>query len=479
MANARPIYFTNTLGGDKEEFTSLQQGEVRMYNCGPTVYDRATVGNMRAYVLADLTRRVLEYNDYTVKQVINITDVGHLTSDGDVGEDKLEKRAGETGESAQDIAKKYTELFFDDIKRLNLNTENTEFPRATAYIAEQIAMIQTLEEAGYAYRISDGVYFDTAAFKDYGKLGDIPTEQLEEGARIEKNEEKRNPTDFALWKLSQEGEKRQQEWNSPWGVGFPGWHIECSAMSRALLGRQLDIHTGGIDHIPVHHNNEIAQSEGANKKKFVNYWLHNAFITVEGRRMGKSMGNLINLDQLQDRGIAALSYRYWLLTAHYRTPANFTWEALEGAHTALTKLHRFVEELPSESEGSIDSLFEGRFREFVNDDLDTPKAIALVWDLVKDDEVSPEDKRATILSFDTVLGVGLQEAIDGSSEELLGHTKKISVSDAPDEVRELVEEREKARAEQDFAKADEIRDKIYSQGYSIKDTDEGPRLSEN
>ena len=475
------LFFYNTLSKEKEEFRPLRDDGVRMYSCGPTVYGRAHIGNMRTYVLSDLIRRTLEYNKFVVRQVINITDVGHLTGDNqgdaDTGEDRQEKAAKLSGESAQDIAKKYTALFLSDIAKLNVNTKNTQFPRATEYIGEQIAMIDTLMQIGSAYKIKDGVYFDTSMFTTYGELGGVNEQELEEGARVEKNVEKRNPSDFALWKFSNKKEKRQQEWDSPWGVGFPGWHTECSAMSRALLGRQLDIHTGGIDHIPIHHNNEIAQSESANKKKFVNYWLHNAFINVESRRMGKSIGNLINLDQVIDRGFSPLSYRYWLLTAHYRTPANFTWEALEGSHTALKKLHRiFVDELSVPS-GAVDTEYQQKFHTFVNDDLDTPKAVALLWDLVKDDSISPESKRATLLNFDSILGLGLSESDESLTRLLRGNAQKLEVSNIPKDLQKLVDEREEAREKKNFELADTLREKIESQGYSVEDTDTGPTLT--
>lgn len=477
----KPIYLENTLSKKKELFTPLHDGVICMYNCGPTVYDRAHIGNMRSYLLADIIRRTFEYNGYEVKQVINITDVGHLTGDNtgdaDTGEDRMEKAALKSGESAQEIAKKYTTLFFSDIERMNLNTTDTEFPKATTYINEQIAMIATLIDIGYAYKIKDGIYFNTSMFKDYGKLGDINAQELEEGARIERNPEKHNPADFALWKFSNPEEGRQQEWKSPWGTGFPGWHIECSAMSRALLGKQLDIHTGGIDHIPIHHNNEIAQSEAISKKKFVNYWLHNAFINVEGRRMGKSIGNLINLDQVVDRGFSPISYRYWLLTAHYRTPTNFTWEALAGSHTALKKLHRyFVDELNVPT-ASINETYQERFQTYINDDLDTPKALALLWELVKDESIPAGDKRATLLNLDTVLGLGLNESDDSMIKLLRGGGQKLTVSDIPPEIQKMVQQREEARTNKDFTEADALRQQIREEGYEIEDADNGPSLS--
>jgi len=473
-----PLFLYNTLAKQKEEFTPLRNDGVRMYSCGPTVYDRAHIGNMRHTILSDTIRRALEYNGYVVKQVVNITDVGHLTSDADEGEDKQEKAAKLSGESAQDIAKKYTDLFFADIAKLNVRTKHTQFPRATEYIGEQIAMIDTLMQIGSAYQISDGVYFDTSMFRNYGELGSVNEQELEEGARVEKNSEKRNPADFALWKFSPEGEKRQQEWNSPWGKGFPGWHIECSAMSRTLLGRQLDIHTGGFDLAPVHHNNEIAQSESVNKKKFVNIWMHNAFINVEGRKMSKSLGNLITIDQIIDNGFSPLSYRYWLLTAHYRTPANFTWEALEGSNTALKKLHRlFVDELSVQS-GEINEEYRKKFHAFINDDLDTPKAIALLWELVKDDSVSLESKRTTLLNFDSVLGLGLSESDESLTQLLRGTAQKLEISDVSKKVQKLIDDREKARDEKDFDTADSLRDKIEKEGYEIEDKETGPELTQ-
>ncbi len=472
-----PIYFFDTLTKGKKVFTPLHKNEVRLYSCGPTVYSRAHIGNMRSYVMSDTIRRVLEYNDYKVNQVINITDVGHLVSDGDEGEDKLEKAATESGESAQNIAEKYTKLFFEDIVELNIETDGTKFPKATDYIQSQIAMVQSLMETGHAYQISDGIYFDTSVFKDYGALGNIPIEELEEGARVDKNNEKRHPTDFALWKFSPKDSKRQQEWPSPWGVGFPGWHIECSAMSRALLGRSIDIHTGGIDHIATHHNNEIAQSESVNKKKFVNYWIHNAFITVEGRRMGKSVGNLISLDQIIDRGYSPLAYRYLLLTAHYSTPLNFTWDALEGAHTALIRIYSyFVENLKDAEGGALSQKYKKRFIQYINDNMDTPHAIALVWELIKDKEISKEDKKATLLDFDRVLGIGLDAKEIQLTTVLKNTAKKIEVNDIPSEVQNILTERKKAREDKDYKKADELRDTLDEMGYEINDTEHGAEL---
>ncbi|MBT3730245.1 cysteine--tRNA ligase [bacterium] len=473
----KPILLQNTLGNKKEEFVPRKDGVVTMYNCGPTVYHYAHIGNLRAYVFADVLKRMFAYNSYDIKQVINITDVGHLTSDADEGEDKIESGAKREGVKVQKIIKQYTDAFMDDMEKLNIDIEKIDFPRATENIPEQIVFIQTLDEKGYTYKTSDGIYFDTSLRDDYGKLGNINTKGLEEGARVEKNKEKKNPTDFALWKFSKPEEQRQQEWDSPWGVGFPGWHIECSAMSRKLLGNQIDVHTGGVDHIPVHHNNEIAQTESVTGKQFVNYWMHNEFITVDGQKIAKSVGNTVFLKNVIDKGFSPLSLRYWFLTAHYRTQSNFTWEALEGAQTALFKLHKhFVEEYGAK-DGEVNKEYKNRFHEFINDDLDTPKAIALIWDLTKDEGIPKEDKRSTLLEFDKVLGLGLDHSNKKLVDLLSGRGEKLEVGKLPKTIKVLVDEREEARKSKDFEKADELRDKLKEKGYEIEDKEDGPEVS--
>ncbi|MAZ67652.1 cysteine--tRNA ligase [bacterium] len=473
-----PLYLTNTLSRKKEAFVPLRIGEVKMYNCGPTVYDHQHIGNLSAAVFADILRRTLEYNGYSVKQVMNFTDFGHLTSDADEGEDKMAvglKREGlePTLENMRSLADTYIASFLEDIKALNVNSTDTQFPRASDYIEPQVVLIQTLVEKDYAYELEDGVYFDTQQFPTYGELGGQSESEQETGARVEANPDKRDPRDFVLWKKNPD-----LGWDSPWGKGFPGWHIECSGMIFALLGRQIDIHTGGIEHIGVHHNNEIAQSEAATgKKPFSRFWLHRAHIQVEGRKISKSLGNTVYLRQISDRGFSPLSYRYWLLTSHYSTPANFTWDALEGAHAALKKLHRyFVDEL-NVDDGLVDTQYQEKFTALINDDLNTPKAVALVWELVKDEDVTPEDKRATLLLFDSVLGLGLNESKDRLAELLKGGGQKLSISDAPENIQKLVEEREKAREQKDFERSDELRQKIKKEGYTIEDTDKGPQLS--
>ncbi|HYC83523.1 MAG TPA: cysteine--tRNA ligase, partial [Candidatus Paceibacterota bacterium] len=329
------ISLTNTLTRRKEEFEPIAPGRVGIYSCGPTVYHYVHIGNLRSFLLSDLARRIFEYDGYEVRQVINITDVGHLAGDSDEGEDKIEREAKKTGRTAEEIAAFYTEAFFADLKALNIKTESTVFPKASEHIAEQLEIIKVLEAKGHTYRTSDGIYFDTSRFDAYGELARLDTEGLKAGARIEVNPEKRNPADFALWKFSPAGGKRQQEWESPWGIGFPGWHIECSAMSMKYLGKHFDIHTGGIDLAFPHHSNERAQSECATGQTFANVWLHGEFVNIASEKMSKSLGNVYRLADLEEKGFSPLAYRYWLLTAHYRSLVNFTWEALAGAQTAL------------------------------------------------------------------------------------------------------------------------------------------------
>ena len=457
-----------------------------MYNCGPTVYNYAHIGNLRAYVFADILRKTLEYHEYKVTQIINITDVGHLVSDEDEGEDKMEKGAAREGKTAQEIADFYTKSFYEDLAKLNIQPA-TRYTKATEHIPEQIALIQKLEEKGFTYATSDGIYFDTAKFPDYGKLALLDIEGLRSGARVEENEEKRNPTDFALWKFSnpvrpasvvgygEAREKRQQEWPSPWGIGFPGWHIECSAMAMKYLGETFDIHTGGIDHIPVHHTNEIAQAECATGKKFVNYWMHSGFVNIEGGKMAKSADNFVRMATLEEKGISPLAYRYWLLTAHYRKTINFTWETVEGAQTALTKLHEIFLNYGSE-EGKPNDKYLSKFTSFLNDDMETAGAIASLWDLIKDENITPADKRATMMEYEKILGIGF-----GFSKEKLASLgikleKTISKEDIPEEIKKLLEERKNARQEKNWKRSDEIRDEIAGLGYSIKDEKDGEQI---
>ena len=471
---ARSLYFHNTLGNEKQEFTlPARVHTVRMYNCGPTVYDRQHIGNLSMFVFADILRGTLEYNGFQVKQVINITDFGHLTSDADEGEDKMSKGLKREGlkptlENMKILGEKYTAVFLEDIRKLNIDTERIEFPRASEYVPAQIAMIQALEEKGYAYKISDGVYFDTSRYPAYGALGGIHLEGQKEGARVEANTEKRNPIDFALWKSNP-----KLGWDSPWGKGFPGWHIECSAMVRRTLGEQIDIHTGGIEHIPIHHNNEIAQSEAATgKKPFSRFWIHRAHIQIDGGKIAKSKGQTIYLSDIIERGFHPYALRYLLLGAHYRTSMNFTWESLEAAQTALLRLRALID-ATSES-GTMPAIYRSRFIDRMNDDLDTPGALAVLWEMVHDSSQSPEDIRAGLIEADTVFKVGLSSS-DDSLKSLGVHA--LALASLPGNIQELVKEREQSRIKKDWAHADELRERLRSEGYEIEDGKDGVRIS--
>jgi cysteinyl-tRNA synthetase len=469
--NSEPIHLKNTMTNEVEIFKPLVSGEVKMYNCGPTVYSEQHIGNLYAAVFADVLRRMFEYNGYNVRQVINITDVGHLTSDADTGEDKMEKKAKEDGKKTTTIAQEITDIYLKDLKALGVDINKIQFPRATDYIDAQIELTKTLLEKGYAYVIDRGVAFDTSKFSDYGKLGNINIDELDAGSRVATDIQKRNPADFWLWKLSDKPVERQQEWESPWGVGFPGWHIECTAMSRALLGRQLDVHTGGIEHIPVHHNNEIAQSESLSGKKFVNYWMHNAHIMIDGKKISKSLGNVIYLRQIIDRGYSPLALRYLFLSSKYDSEQNFTWEALDASANALNKLRKYYADnlLQLESD-EIDIDYSTRFTKAINDNLGTPRALATLWDLIKDDTVSLESKRATIESFDTVFGLHIS-----ANEQPKSNRKKLSTISS--DVSDLLAERKKAREAKDWAKSDKLRDKLRAKGYEVTDTEGEQKLS--
>ncbi len=455
------ILLFNTLGRKKEVFTPINPGKVGVYSCGPTVYRSVSIGNYRAYLFADLLRRMFELNGYEVRHVMNITDVGHLTDNGSDGEDKLEKEARAREMTAWDIAQMYTDEFLEGMSALNL-LKPAIMPKATDHIKEQIAMIETLLEKGFAYQITDGLYFDTAKLPDYGILTGQKLEEKEEGARVEVNEEKRNPSDFALWKFSPEDEKRQMEWESPWGVGFPGWHIECSAMSETYLDSPFDIHTGGEDLAPVHHTNEMAQTEGARGNKLANYWMHNGFLTVDGGKMSKSLGNTYTIRDLIARGYDPIAFRYFTLGAHYKSPQNFTFEALDSAQNALKRLRATVREWNTPTE--IDASLLEEFKTAVNNDLDTSAGLAVLWKLV-DSELESGVKSATILAMDSVLGLHLELYV----------AKPLTVSS---EIESLLREREAARAMGDFAKSDELRALIESKGFIVKDTKDGQKLVE-
>ncbi len=455
-----PLSLYNTLTRSQDTFHPMKPGHVGLYSCGPTVYFRPTIGNYRSFLFADTLRRVLEANNFSVTHVMNITDVGHLVGDGDDGVDKVQMSAEKTGKTAWDIAAEYTKIFLDDIRALNIEMPHV-MPKATDHIAEQISMIQTMEEKGFTYRTSDGIYFDTAKLPTYGRLSGQKSEEKEEGARVAINPEKRNSSDFALWKFSPEDAKRHMEWDSPWGKGFPGWHIECSAMSEKYLGVPFDIHTGGIDHIAVHHENEIAQTMAARGVLEANVWMHNEFLLIDGGRMGKSLGNAYTLDDLTAKGIELIAYRLFVLGAHYRSQLNFTWESAQAAQNAYEKLCDTVREWDQPS--VIDQKSLERFMERVNDDLDTPGALAVMWNLVKDESLSTAVRAATLLAMDKIFGLGLEQII----------ATPIMI---PDELQKLLDERAQARQNKNWSESDRLRDDIAALGYEVKDTADGQRV---
>ncbi len=466
-----PLYFYNSLTGKSEAFVALTPGTLKMYSCGPTVYDHIHIGNLRAYLLPDLIKRVAMYNGYTVKHVINFTDFGHLSDDGDAGEDKMMKALKREGLPATLTAmRQVAETYMDSFKEDNIDFRNippTKYTPASDYVEEQIRLIQTLIEKGYAYETSDGVYFDISKFPTYGKLGNIDLEKMRSGARVEINTEKKHPADFALWKKGLLG------WDSAWGKGFPGWHIECTAMIFATLGKQIDVHTGGEDLKYTHHNGEIAQAEAITGKLYVSYWLHNAHLGIDGTKIAKSLGNGIRLKNLAERGISPETYRYWLLTAHYRAPINFTFEALEASKQALFRLKRYVFEEYKNAAGEINEEYRKKFHAAINDDLDTPKAIALMWEIVKDSSLSPGDKVATLKEIDSVLDLGLSDDPD----EVVRELGIIEPDEVPEEIQALLDQREAARMVQNWDEADRIREAINFKGYSLEDTATGPRVS--
>jgi cysteinyl-tRNA synthetase len=468
-----PLKFYNTLTREKEIFTPINPPNVGFYSCGPTVYNYAHIGNLRSYVFADILQKTLEFSGFKVKRVMNITDIGHLVSDGDDGEDKMAKglkREGKpfTLEAMKELAVFYKDKFIEDLRAMNVKIPEI-IPFASEHIKEDVEIIEKLLEKGFAYRTSDGIYFEIAKFPDYWNLSggkQISEEKTE--SRIGENSEKKNQADFVLWKFS---DKDGLGYETKIGKGFPGWHIECSAMSIKYLGEQFDIHTGGIDHIPVHHTNEIAQSEAyTGKKPFVKLWMHHEFLdTSSGEKMAKSGDGFITLRTVIEKGINPITYRFWLLMAHYKTKMNFNWEALEGAETALKRLYNLYTGLGADigpsselAGGHVHKEYQNKFKEYLEDDLDTPRALSLLWDVMKDPNMSDADKKATILDFDKVLGLGFENL----KEEII-----------PEEIKKLAEERELARENKDFKKSDELRKEINSLGYEIKDTAEGQKIS--
>jgi cysteinyl-tRNA synthetase len=456
--NKKVLKLYDTYTRSKREFIPLKPTHVGLYCCGPTVYDFAHIGNLRTYLFEDILRRVLEFNGYAVRHVMNITDVGHLTSDADTGEDRMEKGSRRTGKTAWKIAETYTDAFKADLARLNIQAPHI-WCRATDHIKEQIDFIQCIESKGFTYRTSDGIYFDTSKIPDYGYLARLHVEGLQAGRRVNVGE-KRHITDFALWKFSTPNEKKQMEWKSPWGTGSPGWHIECSAMAVKYLGNFFDIHCGGEDHIMVHHPNEIAQNQACYGTRLANFWMHSSFLQIDNSRMGKSMGNFVVLKDIIALGYDALAWRFYCLNAHYRSKLNFSTEGLDQAKASITRLRNLSCQWGKA--GSADDHFMAKFQAQVNDDLNTPRAMATVWELTASD-LPDSAKKATLLEFDKVLGLGLDDW-QPTPEAI------------PDEVKALAERREFARRSRNWNEADIFRDQIHQLGYEIEDTPDGYQL---
>lgn len=454
------IYFYNTLTKQKDLFKPIEEGKVKIYSCGPTVYKDATIGNMRTNLLNDTLRRVLKYNGYELKHVMNITDVGHLVSDGDEGEDKMLKSAREEHKSPLEIAEHYTKLFFKDLERLNIETPEVVC-KATDHIKEMLEMVQKIMKNGYAYETSTAIYFDVSKLDKYGILSGINLNDQKAGARVDIDPEKRNPYDFALWIKAPAN--HLMKWDSPWGPSYPGWHIECSAMSTKYLGEEFDIHTGGIDLVPTHHENEIAQNKGACGKNPAHYWIHGEYLLINGGKMSKSLGNTYLIDDIIARGYSPLAYRLFNYSCHYRGKLNFTWEGIESANTSLIRLREgYQKHLNGNSDISDEIIadMENRFHQAINDDMNMPLALSVVWEAVKYPEKSP--KIAQLLKkFDTVLGIKIDE---------------VQETKIPQEILDLVEERKQARSDKNWSESDRLRDLIAEKGYIVKDTKDGTEV---
>ena len=452
----------NSLTNKKEEFKSIEDNKVKMYTCGPTVYYYQHIGNMRAYIFMDSLRRVLKYNGYDIKGVMNVTDVGHLTSDEDSGDDKMELASKRENKSPYEIAKFYAGIFFDDLKKLNIDIpENITY--ATKFVPQMIEFVKGLEKKGFTYRIDDGIYFDVQKFPSYGQLSQKDLTKTG-NARIEENLNKHHPFDFALWKFVPEN--HIMKWDSPWGVGCPGWHIECSAMGKTILGDKFDIHTGGIDHKTVHHEDEIAQNDALAGHRVVNMWMHNEFLLVDGGKMSKSLGNVYTLSDLEKKGFSAMDFKYFCLNTHYSKKLNFTFEGLKASSNGYKNLKALIKEHKNASNKTSDEIlqkYSNDFLDAINDDLNIPLALGVIWTMLKNQEKSV-DIYNLVLKFDKALGLELDK------EEIVSQV-------IPQEIVELAEKRLVARKNKDFATSDKLRDEISNLGYEIKDSKEGYTLT--
>lgn len=463
----------NTMSRKKEEFKPLNEDFVTIYSCGPTVYNYAHIGNMRTYVFMDILRRALKLNGYNLKHVMNITDVGHLTSDGDEGEDKMEKAAKSQKKTPWEIAAYFTGVFFEDLKRLNIETPELT-PKATEHIDQMIDFVKELCDKGYGYETSDGIYFDISKFPRYGRLSRANLEEQLAGAseRVEINNEKRHPADFAIWKKAPK--EHIMQWPSPWGMGYPGWHIECSTMSREYLGDCFDIHTGGVDHIPIHHENEIAQSEALTGKKSVDYWMHSEFLLVDNGKMSKSLGNTYTVSDLIEKGYSPLAYRYFCLNGNYRNKLNFTWEALDAAQVSLDRLYAAVAKHKGAPAGNIsaETIQEWKkdFAEAVSDDLNVPLGLGILWKVLKNAEKS-RDIYEFALYTDKVLGLSIEKNTNKANE-----SENKEETEFSQEILDLVAKRTEAKKAKDFKTADSIRDQLKAMGITLIDTKEGVKI---
>lgn len=457
----------NTLSKEKEIFKPIEENKVRMYSCGPTVYNYAHIGNFRTYIFVDTLRRLIKYNGFELKHVMNITDVGHLESDADEGEDKMEKAARRENRDPYEIAEFYTDAFLADMDRLNIQRPEI-ITKATDNIEQMIEYVQEIIKNGYAYETSKGIYFDISKLDKYPVLSNICLEDQKAGARVEVDPEKKSPYDFALWIKAPKN--HIMKWESPWGLSYPGWHLECSTMGKRFLGEVFDIHTGGVDHIPIHHENEIAQAKGATGKIPAKIWMHCEYLLVDNGKMSKSLGNTYTISQLQEKGVEPLAFRLFCFTAHYRNKLNFTFEGAYGSQKALERLYEgYIKQQNGidEIDDSKIAEYNHKFNNFVNDDMNMPGAMGMVWEVIKSPQKSHK-LAELLLKFDEVLGLDLK-----NSKKYLEKFQKSKTEDLPEEIKQLVEERKQARENKDWAKSDELRDLITSKGYSIKDTKDG------
>ena len=464
----KEIRLFNTASRSKDAFQSIEPGKAGLYTCGPTVYHYAHIGNLRTYVFEDLLVRALGRAGYEVNHVMNITDVGHLTSDADTGDDKMEASARKSGRDIWELAEHYERVFFADLEKLNVLAPGLK-PKATNHVAEMIELVQRLESKGFTYRTEDGIYFDTARFPAYADFGRLDVENLEAGKRVDMGG-KRSATDFALWKFSPPGEKRQMEWDSPWGRGFPGWHIECSAMAMKYLGETFDIHCGGIDHVKVHHTNEIAQSEAATGKRFANTWMHGEFLIEDSGKMSKSKGDFLTLSLLEREGYHPMEYRFLLLQAHYRSTLKFSWDSLKAAaagYRGIVERLRGWKDAAVSADPGVLAIGHGWVRDFekaVFDDLNLPAAVSVLFGLLRDERLPAGNRRDIALDLDGILGLQLSQAMLASDDAV------------PAEVQALIMARDQARRDRNWGESDRLRGELQARGYAVEDSPQGTRV---